>query len=79
MRDIGLYYTFTPNVLKNAFNGVVSGIKVGVSATNLFTITNYDSYDPEVSNFGSAGFSTNVEVTPYPSSRRMFFHVSIDF
>lgn len=79
LRDIGLYYTFTPNVLKNAFNGIVSGIKVGVSATNLFTITQYDSYDPEVSNFGSAGFSTNVEVTPYPSSRRMFFHINVDF
>ncbi|POY35667.1 SusC/RagA family TonB-linked outer membrane protein [Solitalea longa] len=79
MRDIGIYYSVSPSVVKNAFNGVVSGIKFGVSATNLFTITPYKSYDPEVSNFGSGGFSTAVEVMPYPSAKRMFFHLTVDF
>ncbi|MCO4293482.1 SusC/RagA family TonB-linked outer membrane protein [Solitalea sp. MAHUQ-68] len=79
LRDIGLYYSFNTDLLNKTFKGVVSGIKLGVSATNLFTITHYDSYDPEVSNFGSAGFSSNVEVTPYPSAKRMFFHLTVDF
>ncbi|UKJ07377.1 SusC/RagA family TonB-linked outer membrane protein [Solitalea lacus] len=79
LRDIGLYYSFPSEMMKNAFKGVVSNIKVGVSATNLFTITPYKSYDPEVSNFGSGGFSTAVEVTPFPSAKRMFFHLTVDF
>ncbi|SMO38569.1 SusC/RagA family TonB-linked outer membrane protein [Solitalea koreensis] len=78
LRDIGLYYTFPSSMMKDTFKGVVSSIKLGLSATNLFTITPYDSYDPEVSNFGT-GFSSNVEVTPYPSAKRMFFHISVDF
>jgi outer membrane receptor protein involved in Fe transport len=38
----------------------------------------YKSYDPEVSNFGT-GFSTNVDVDPYPASKRAEFHVAVDF
>jgi outer membrane receptor protein involved in Fe transport len=79
LRDVGLYYSFPANLIKNAFNSVVSNVRIGVSATNLFTITPYKSYDPEVSNFGASGFSTAVDVTPYPSARRMFFHLSVDF
>ncbi|HUH33672.1 MAG TPA: SusC/RagA family TonB-linked outer membrane protein, partial [Daejeonella sp.] len=79
LRDAGLYYTFPSVWVKNTFNNVVENVKVGVSATNLFTITPYESYDPEVSNFGAAGFSTAVEVTPYPSAKRMFFNLSLDF
>jgi hypothetical protein len=73
VREIGLYYTFDTKNWK-----YVKGLRLGVSANNWFTITNYKSYDPEVSNFGT-GFSTGVEVTPFPSSRRAMFSVSIDF
>ena len=72
-REIGLYYSFT----KLPVN-FVKGLRVGVSLNNFFTITKYKSYDPEVSNFGT-GFSTGVDVDPYPATKRADFHISFDF
>jgi hypothetical protein len=72
-REIGLYYDF------NKLPGnVFKSIQIGASLNNYFTITNYPSYDPEVSNFG-AGFSTGVDVLPYPASKRAAFHLNINF
>ncbi|MFD2245870.1 SusC/RagA family TonB-linked outer membrane protein [Pontibacter ruber] len=79
LREIGLYYTIPATALQSVFGTVVRDARIGVSANNLFTITDYDSYDPEVSNFGGNGLSTGVEVTPFPASRRMFFHLAIGF
>jgi TonB-dependent starch-binding outer membrane protein SusC len=73
VREIGLYYTF--NRLPVDY---VKGIRVGVSFNNYITITKYKSYDPEVSNFGT-GFSTGVDVDPYPATKRADFHISFDF
>jgi len=73
LREVGLYYT-----LPSIVNGLKE-IKIGVSGNNLINIFDYNSYDPEVSNFGSGGLSTAVEVTPFPSSKRFDFHISILF
>jgi hypothetical protein len=73
LREIGLYYSFTK--LPVSF---VKSIQVGVSLNNYLTITKYNSYDPEVSNFGT-GFSSGIDVDPYPASKRANFHVSFDF
>ena len=72
-REIGLYYTF------NKIPGnIVRGIRAGVSLNNYFIITKYKGYDPEVSNFGT-GFSTGIDVDPFPPSKRAMFSVTIDF
>ena len=73
LREIGLYYTM-PNLIKGT-----KELKIGVSGNNLINIFDYNSYDPEVSNFGVGGLSGNVEVTPFPSSKRFDFHVSLLF
>jgi len=79
LREVGLYYTIPDETLDNWFNGVVSNVKVGFSGNNLINIFDYNSYDPEVSNFGATGLSTGVEVTPFPSSKRYMFHLSAQF
>ena len=71
-REIGLYYNF------NKVGKVVKSIQVGASLNNYITITKYPSYDPEVSNFG-AGFSSGLDVLPYPASKRAAFHLTINF
>lgn len=73
LREIGLYYTFRDPGVK-----YVKGIQLGVSLNNFLTVTRYKSYDPEVSNFGT-GFSSNVDVLPYPATKRADFHISIEF
>lgn len=74
LREIGLYYSFTNFPAK----AIVKNIQLGVSLTNFLTFTNYQSYDPEVSNFGT-GFSTGVDALPYPSSKLANFHISLSF
>ncbi|MEP6682817.1 MAG: SusC/RagA family TonB-linked outer membrane protein [Parafilimonas sp.] len=73
LREAGLYYSFTKLPVS-----YIKGIRVGISFNNYLTITKYKSYDPEVSNFGT-GFSTGVDVDPYPASKRAAFHISFDF
>jgi outer membrane receptor protein involved in Fe transport len=74
LREIGLYYTFN----KFPPGLFIKNIRVGASLNNYLTITKYKSYDPEVSNFGT-GFSSGVDVDPYPASKRASLHISIDF
>ena len=79
LREIGLYYTLPSKALENIFSGAISNVKIGFSGNNLINIFDYNSYDPEVSNFGGNGLSTGVEVTPFPSSKRYMFHLSAQF
>lgn len=74
LREVALYYRLPqPEFLK------ITNWKVGVSARNLFTITDYTSYDPETSTKGTQGLSTAVEVTPFPSAKQFYFHFKVDF
>ena len=73
LREAALYYTFPDEI------GVFKRLKVGVSANNVLLWTDYGSYDPEVSNFGTQSITGNIEVTPYPSARRLFFHLNAEF
>jgi TonB-dependent starch-binding outer membrane protein SusC len=77
LREVGLYYTLPGEVVSNFFNA--QRIRFGVSGQNLLLFSDYSSYDPEVSNFGAQPVSQSVEVTPYPSARRVFFHINLDF
>ncbi len=79
LREVGLFYNIPKPSLEKAFKNVVKRIKVGVSAYNLLNFFDYNSYDPEVSNFGSDALSSGVEVTPFPSAKRFFFHFNITF
>ena len=74
VREIGLTYRLPDDLIRG-----VSQIKVGFSGRNLINIFDYNSYDPEVSNFGINAISSNVEVTPYPSSKSVHFNVYVSF
>lgn len=79
LREIGLYYTVPTETLASVFGNSVSNIKIGASANNVLLFTDYPSYDPETSVFGTQAINNTVEVTPYPTSRQVMFHVNIDF
>ena len=79
LRELGFYYTVPEKNIQDWFNGVVSSVKVGLSGNNLINVFDYNSYDPEVSNFGGNGLSSGVEVTPFPSSKRYMMHISVQF
>lgn len=75
LREVGLYYNVPERVLERV--GSLRSLRVGVSANNVFTITPYKSYDPEVNNFGTQPVATGVEVTPFPASKKFMFHLSV--
>lgn len=74
LREIGLTYRFPKSYFRN-----IAEVRVGLSGRNLINVFNYSSYDPEVSNFGSNAISSNVEVTPFPSSKSVHFNVYVTF
>lgn len=79
LREMGIYYTLTSDILPEMLGGRLDSIKFGFSGTNLINIFDYNSYDPEISNFGGNTIFTGVEVTPFPSSKRFLFNVDINF
>ncbi|MEO8822270.1 MAG: TonB-dependent receptor [Ginsengibacter sp.] len=50
-----------------------------VSAQNLFLITKYEGYDPEVSNYDNDVFSQGVNYAAYPKARTLMFGVNVGF
>jgi TonB-linked SusC/RagA family outer membrane protein len=73
LREASLLYTFNRDVMENFLGGAFQYLRVGVTGRNLFLISSYSGFDPEVSNFGNVAVGGNVEVTPFPSTRSVFF------
>lgn len=74
LREAGLYY----NIPRSKFNNKMS-LRLGLSGRNLLNFFNYNSYDPEASNFGNNVLNNSVEVTPFPSAKRWNFHLTANF
>jgi TonB-linked SusC/RagA family outer membrane protein len=74
LREVGLMY----HVPSKLFNNKAK-VRLGFSARNLLNFFSYNSYDPEVSNFGTDAISSNVEVTPFPSAKSYFFTLGATF
>ncbi len=79
LRELGFYYSVPDKFLDGLLGGAIDGVRLGFSGTNLVNIFDYNSYDPEVSNFGGNTAFTGIEVTPFPSSKRFLFHVGVNF
>lgn len=79
LREVGLYYTIQSEILAGVLSGSIDSIRLGFSGTNLINIFDYNSYDPEVSNFGGGSIFTGVDVLPFPSSKRFLFNLSVNF
>ena len=74
LREIGVSYNLPRSILRD-----VCGLRVGVSGRNLLNWFSYNSYDPEVSNFGGNGLSGGIEVTPFPSAKQINFKIEATF
>ena len=79
LREIKVEYGFGRSALDRIFRGRLSSLRLALSGRNLKTWTDYSSYDPEVSNFGTVAIGRSVEVTPFPSSKSIYFDTSVSF
>ncbi|MCF0176369.1 MAG: TonB-dependent receptor [Bacteroidales bacterium] len=73
LKNLSLAYKF--RIKKLAW---LKSINVFGTATNLFTLTKYSGYDPEVS-ITPGAMSPNVDYAAYPSSRTYSFGVNLGF
>ncbi len=64
LKNVNFEYRYTPKK-KNTF----SMLTIYASVSNVFTITNYSGYDPEVSSFGTDASRKGVDYYAYPSCR----------
>ncbi|MDF1546899.1 MAG: TonB-dependent receptor [Bacteroidales bacterium] len=76
LSNLTLGYTIPANSIK-----WVNNLKIYVTGTNLFLITNYKGYDPEVST--AATFdgipSLGMDFTGYPKARTFQFGINVEF
>ncbi|MBL7728371.1 MAG: SusC/RagA family TonB-linked outer membrane protein [Dinghuibacter sp.] len=80
LREVSLYYTIPRNTLnKWGFLKNIEQAKIGFSGNNLFVWTNYYGYDPEGANFGNRPTLATVDLLSFPSVRRMYFHINVNF
>lgn len=71
-KNITLGYTLTEI-------GKISSLRIYVSANNLFTITGYSGYDPEVNSYGGDNTMIGVDNTVYPQARSFLAGVQLSF
>ncbi len=72
--DITVGYTLPKNIVKKL---CLSRVRLYLSASNLFTITNYSGYDPEVDI--QSGLTPSMDFNRYPRARSYSFGVNVDF
>jgi TonB-linked SusC/RagA family outer membrane protein len=79
LREVALDYICDKHQLQRVFGSHVKGLKFGVSGNNLVTITKYTGFDPEVSAFGQTSVGSNYDIVSAPYTKRLLFHLGIDF
>lgn len=78
MGNATLGYTFNKNFLNWDW---ISSLRLYVSGNNLFVITDYDGFDPEVNNNAQHNDipSLGIDFTSYPKARTVTFGVNVEF
>ncbi|MBX2924013.1 MAG: TonB-dependent receptor [Chitinophagaceae bacterium] len=77
MKNITLTYTLPMSVLSKIH---ISRLAAYVTAINLFTITKYTGYDPEVSSFNAGGAGgLGIDLSNYPTSKAFMFGINLTF
>lgn len=76
-REISLSYRLPESALRALFGGFFDAVTIRASGRDLFTITNYDGLDPEVSNFGNQQVGRSIDVAPFPPSRSFWLGIDV--
>ncbi|WP_179351636.1 SusC/RagA family TonB-linked outer membrane protein [Winogradskyella vidalii] len=75
-KAITLSYNFPESIIQSAN---INALKLYVTGENMFTITNYSGYDPEVNSYGSSNTVRGIDFGTYPQTRNLIFGMSVTF
>ena len=84
-RNITLGYTFDKATLQSFSGNVLSKLRIYIAAENLFTITGYKGYDPEIStvngdnNANDTIFNRGIDTGQIPQPRTFLFGIQAGF
>lgn len=78
VREVTLSYDVSPQRLASLQQFGVRTASLGVSGRNLFIISGYHGYDPEVNNGGNV-VARFVDLAAFPPSRSFYFTVALGF
>jgi len=76
LKDVTLSYNFRGNLLTRAG---IAKLQPYLTASNLFTLTNYSGMDPEVNEWGNSGAVQGIDWGTYPHSKTFVFGVNVEF
>lgn len=78
MRNITLGYALSPHITSSLVQGAFKTVRIYIAAQNLFTITNYTGYDPEISG-GSYLLSRGIDLGQIPQARTFMAGLQLVF
>ncbi|MEM8968057.1 MAG: hypothetical protein AAGE93_16680, partial [Bacteroidota bacterium] len=83
MRNLTLGYTVPFTALESFGNGFLSNVRIYATAQNLFTITGYEGYDPEIGsqnqNPDQASRGRGIDNGQFPQARTYMLGAQITF
>ena len=82
VRELSLGFTLPASIVESLFGGVFDRVTVNAIGRNLFTLTGYRGYDPEVGNGGGQLGSTAINAVDnfaYPNFRTFTFSAELVF
>jgi TonB-linked SusC/RagA family outer membrane protein len=74
-RTLTLSYNFSQNLLKGIG---MNTLRLYVTASNLFTITNYSGYQPEVNSNGTSTIAQGIDYGTYPQAKTVTFGLNLN-
>ena len=79
LNNLTLGYNLNPRLI--GMNRWISGVRLSATAQNLFVITNYDGYDPEVNTDRTVNgvSSYGIDYLSYPKARSVVFGLNLTF
>lgn len=76
LKTVSLTYHFNSPMLKKLS---ISNLSIYATAQNLFTMTNYSGFDPEVSQYQGNGPAMGIDYGTYPQSRSFILGCNLNF
>lgn len=78
LRELSVNYTFGPSIMRaTGLNRLTNGVKVALIGRNLWTLTNYSGFDPEVTS--GSDFNFKIDGFRYPNFRQISAQVELSF
>jgi TonB-dependent starch-binding outer membrane protein SusC len=76
LNTLSLGYTIPSGIISKAH---IQYLRLYVSASNVFILTNYSGFDPEVSARRNSSLTPSLDYSAYPKSRQLLFGLNLTF